>query len=172
MDSSQVLLLDAHPVDTDALLKTQHTDMVHKHELSCPRHMMGVVIGKGGRTIRELMESSGCHVVLHQECQKVVITAPSQEQLLECSARVQALLGSGGAECSAQFLCPLNRAGTLIGKQGGTVRELMRQSGTVIKTSRADVTPDGCSQVFHITAVKEEALTTVLQLMQGMVDKR
>jgi polyribonucleotide nucleotidyltransferase len=134
----------------------------------CPRNKMGVVIGKQGRTIKELMETSGCHVVLHQEHRKVVISASSAEQLEVGSAMVQNLLESRPVQ-TQQLLCPVGRAGVVIGKQGATVREVMQQSNCVIKTSRQDVTPDGRSQVFHITSETMESIELAVTLLQQII---
>ena len=148
----------------------------------CPRHKMGLVIGKKGRSILEVMESSGCHVVVHEEIQKVVITAASAEQLAAGSGMVQRLLGSGAPHThtrapqpqlqARQFLCPVRKAGLVIGKQGATVLGLMQQSGSVIKTSREDVTPDGSCQIFRITADTAERAEAAVTLLQQLVGNK
>lgn len=140
----------------------------------CPRQMMGVVIGKQGRTIKELMASSGCHITLHEDCLKVVITASSAEQLLQGRDQVQRVLEAGTRPLvqTVQVLCPVRKAGLVIGKQGTVVKQLMQQSGCVIKTNRQDVTPDGLSQIFHISANTLERIETATKLIQQLVDGR
>lgn len=132
---------------------------------------MKVIIGKKGRTINELMASSGCHIALHKEYQKVVITASSAEQLRDGSDKVQSLLGAGSQPVlTAQVLCPVHTAGRVIGKNGAVVRDLMQRSGCVIKTYRRDVTPDGLCQLFHVTAASAEMIEVATALIREIVE--
>lgn len=139
-------------------------------EQHCPIHLMGEIIGKGGRNIARLQESSGCNIVLHQEFRKVVITASSEEQLLLGVSMVQPLLLPRAAQ-ARQYLCPLRKAGLVIGKKGATVRQLMQQSGCEIKTNRADVSADGRSQIINIMGRTEAAVDMALALIQQIVER-
>jgi len=172
LNPQDVLFLDANPIDTsDFNSITGHTDMQHKEEMHCPKHLMGVVIGKGGSNITRLQESSGCNIVLHQEFRKVVITASSEVQLQVGVSMVQPLLLPPATQ-ARQYLCPLRKACLVIGKKGATVRQLMEQSGCVIKTNRADVSADGRSQIVYITGRTVEAVEMALALIQQIVERK
>lgn len=129
---------------------------------------MGVIIGKAGSTINRLQQTSGCNIILHQDCHKVVITASSDQQLQIGVDMVNQLLGPR-AMLSKQFNCPLDKAGLVIGKKGSTVRQIMQQSGCVIKTDRSDISSDGNSQIFYITGESEGAAERAITLIQQIV---
>lgn len=167
-----VMFLDAFPIDVSSIDEIgYHSSMVHKDELDCPRHKLGIIIGKQGKTIDRLMSSSGCNVVVHKECEKVIITASSKEQLIVGSGMVQQLLGTLPVQ-TVQFHCPLNQVGKVIGRNGTVVREVMARSGSLIKTSREHTTPDGLNQVFHISADNSTSIEQAIQLLNNILHRK
>ena len=73
---------------------------------------------------------------------------------------------------TVQFLCPIHQAGLLIGKRGNVVRELMQQSGCVIKTNRADISPNGQHQIFNISSSSEESIEIAMTLIHNVINTR
>ncbi len=137
----------------------------------CPQEKMGILIGKRGKKINDMIEQSGCHIVLHKKFLKVVITASTEEQLQVGRDMVQSAICSGPEyDIHYHYLCPIRRVGCVIGKKGTVIREIMAQSQCTIKSAREDITPDGQSQIFFISSNDMSNIQIALAAIQQIVN--
>jgi HrpA-like RNA helicase/predicted RNA-binding protein with RPS1 domain len=106
------------------------------------------IVGPGGQTVKEIRTKSGCWINCNFKSGMVTISGSNEEAILsakgfilKCLAQPSSPTGEimGRAEQSAPYpkkqksvsttvLVPINKIGTLIGKQGSKVKELREKS--------------------------------------------
>eukprot|EP01029_Cantina_marsupialis_P025346 TRINITY_DN66_c0_g1_i5.p1 TRINITY_DN66_c0_g1~~TRINITY_DN66_c0_g1_i5.p1 ORF type:complete len:435 (-),score=233.86 TRINITY_DN66_c0_g1_i5:833-2137(-) len=123
-------------------------------QLTCgvPARAIGYLIGTGGTKVREMKESSGCHISLDDKIMNAsgsvrhcrfegtveavqkgieVVKATIEEWKAENPANDEDVL-------SLTMVLPRSSIGYIIGHGGAAVRELNRQTNTLIKVFRSD----------------------------------
>lgn len=134
-------------------------------QIMVPDRTVGLIIGRGGETIRDLQERSGCHVNIVGEQKSVnglrpvnligpyAATAQAKEmimEIVESDARNTSGGGSAGGSAPPQgrpprddrektqdsILVPNEAVGMIIGKGGETIREMQNTTGCKINVSQ------------------------------------
>eukprot|EP00118_Oscarella_pearsei_P003253 m.13589 g.13589 ORF g.13589 m.13589 type:complete len:666 (+) comp25067_c0_seq3:20-2017(+) len=113
-------------------------------EIWVPGSKVGMVIGKGGETIKRLQETAGCRIVILQDSNIIAkegkplrITGP-REAVEKAKAFVEDILNQGEADTPAKLgpgevlinvKVPREFVGYVIGKQGDNIRRIQQESG-------------------------------------------
>eukprot|EP00039_Didymoeca_costata_P009090 m.120349 g.120349 ORF g.120349 m.120349 type:complete len:489 (+) comp14356_c0_seq4:177-1643(+) len=118
-----------------------------------PNDKVGLIIGKGGSTFREIQEQSGARMLIPKvpeagtDMRHVSVTG-TQEQINLCEEMIQARVVRKEHSSAAptdpnaltfKFPCPNDKIGLIIGKGGGTFREIQEQTGAKIIVPKAPV---------------------------------
>ncbi|GAB1312607.1 P element somatic inhibitor [Madurella fahalii] len=133
-------------------------------QIMVPDRTVGLIIGRGGETIRDLQERSGCHINIVSENKSVnglrpvnLIGPPAaarhaKELILEIvdsdsrngnnpvsrAGRADNFGGGGGAEkVNDSIFVPSDAVGMIIGKGGETIREMQNMTGCKINVSQS-----------------------------------
>ncbi|KAL2126066.1 hypothetical protein VTI74DRAFT_1832 [Chaetomium olivicolor] len=132
-------------------------------QIMVPDRTVGLIIGRGGETIRDLQERSGCHINIVSENKSVnglrpvnLIGAPAaarhaKELILEivdsdsrngnnpANARGGRNDGYGGGseKVNDSIYVPSDAVGMIIGKGGETIREMQHMTGCKINVSQS-----------------------------------
>ncbi|KAF0731732.1 hypothetical protein Ae201684P_005879 [Aphanomyces euteiches] len=111
-----------------------------------PRNLVGLIIGKGGETIRELQGKSGCHIQVARETEmnseateRTVMCSGSPAQLEMAKQLINDLLSDRmhggqfiGSGESMKMPVPNDKVGLIIGRQGATVKGVQQRTGASI----------------------------------------
>ncbi|ETV92722.1 hypothetical protein H310_13149 [Aphanomyces invadans] len=110
-----------------------------------PKSLVGLIIGKGGETIRELQGKSGCHIQVAREnevnpdlTERTVMCSGTPAQVEIAKQLITDLLGDrlhGGSGHSGETMklsVPNDKVGLIIGRQGSTVKGVQQRSGASI----------------------------------------
>ena len=174
---TKVQCLGAQPLNTKELLERcfPSEEGLCREEIDCPSDRAGLVIGPGGHTIREIMTNSGCDIVLHRteaaassQTTKIVITSFSMDPIRMAIDLIGRVIESAEQFCR-RVLCPLTKVGVVVGKQGTTVREIMRQCNCSIKTHKDDLSSDGKYQVFVACGPTEDHVLHAEALINAVI---
>lgn len=138
-------------------------------ELLIPGMKAGLIIGKGGETIKSLQEEHGVKMVLVQQTNnptpedkplrisgdpgRVEIAKQAVLNLINARDR-GGMYGYDGHE-TTQFLVVAEKAGLVIGKKGETIKEICRVSRAHVEISK-DPSPDPSKKVFNIRGARSE----------------
>ncbi|KAH6622531.1 hypothetical protein F5144DRAFT_332815 [Chaetomium tenue] len=136
-------------------------------QIMVPDRTVGLIIGRGGETIRDLQERSGCHINIVSENKSVnglrpvnLIGAPAaarhaKELILEIvdsdsrngnnagaarGGRPDSYGGGGGGapdKVNDSIYVPSDAVGMIIGKGGETIREMQNMTGCKINVSQS-----------------------------------
>ncbi|RHY05994.1 hypothetical protein DYB28_000107 [Aphanomyces astaci] len=118
-----------------------------------PKTLVGLIIGKGGETIRELQGKSGCHIQVAREnevnpdqVERTVMCSGTPAQLEMAKQLITDLLGDrlhgGGGHGGETMKMPVpnDKVGLIIGRQGTTVKGVQQRSGaSIVIPPAADV---------------------------------
>ena len=130
-------------------------------QILVPDRTVGLIIGRGGETIRDLQDRSGCHVNIVSENKSINGMRPvNLIGSVQAQDRAKALIGeivesdnkgtsikavmgredpygSGPDKVNDSVLVPGDAVGMIIGKGGETIKEMQNQSGCKINVSPA-----------------------------------
>ncbi|XP_076276173.1 P-element somatic inhibitor isoform X2 [Lasioglossum baleicum] len=141
-------------------------------EIMIPGPKVGLIIGKGGETIKQLQEKSGAKMVVIQE-------GPSQEQ-------EKPLRGARGSERSGNYsnessfnhgsgttdgvevLVPRAAVGVVIGKGGDMIKKIQAETGARVQFQQGR--EDGPGDRKCILSGKHQAVEQVRQRIQELID--
>lgn len=128
--------------------KRQRVDEVEPTtKLLVPAQSAGAVIGKQGSGLKEIRETTGAHVEMLQQAQAphwpndrvVILKGPAGLR----QAAVQVLLRTAfqmhGDLCTLKMLVTPQQAGSIIGRQGGTLKRIREQCGISVQVEREEV---------------------------------
>lgn len=127
-------------------------------QIMVPDRTVGLIIGRGGETIRDLQERSGCHVNIVGESKSVnglrpvnligsrEAAAHAKDLILEIvesdsktgggKDRVQAIMkDTGGSGEKDSIFVPSDAVGMIIGKGGETIKDMQNTTGCKINVS-------------------------------------
>lgn len=118
-----------------------------RSKLAIPNDKVGLIIGKGGSTIREIQMETGCKVLIpdpssNGNTRELEIMGPSDDLVARCEELVKQCTkvvdpielsdGMSVAVVSEVLRVPDNKVGLIIGRGGSTIRTLMQESGAMI----------------------------------------
>ncbi|WZN62829.1 vigilin [Chloropicon roscoffensis] len=154
--------------------------------ISCPKHLVPLVIGKGGSTVRGIERDTQTKIDIRQESDdmnRVCITGTKEgvqlavemvKQQMSTDRNAQQSSGfphelanqihSGQDTSEERFECPRSLVGVVIGSRGATVNEIQRKSG-----ARVDILQDRDPCEIVICGSKEsvsKASQAVHQIME------
>ncbi|KAI6189601.1 hypothetical protein M3Y97_00026000 [Aphelenchoides bicaudatus] len=126
-------------------------------EVIVPRSSVGIIIGKGGETIKRLASESGTKIQfkpddnpMSQERCAVIQGTPSQIERATNLIWDLVQRSNGNAQ---QEVClmhvPANKTGLVIGKAGDTIKSICSETGAHVELSR-DPPPNATEKVFVI----------------------
>ncbi|KAA3670627.1 far upstream element-binding protein [Paragonimus westermani] len=146
------------------------SDNVTTIEMMIPGMKAGLIIGKGGETIKSLQEENGVKMVLIQQTNnpspddkplritgdpaRVEKAKQAVMNLINARDRGGPMYGYDGQETS-QYAVPADKAGLVIGKGGESIKEICRVSGAHVEISK-DPPPDLTIKIFNIRGLRQE----------------
>ena len=159
--------------------------------ISCPKHLVPLVIGKGGSTVRGIERDTQTKIDIRQESDhmnRVCITGTKEgvqlavemvKQQMSTDRNAQQSSGfphelanqihSGQDTSEERFECPRSLVGVVIGSRGANVKEIQRKSG-----ARVDILQDRDPCEIVICGSKEsvsKASQAVHKLVGGFKEK-
>lgn len=156
-------------------------------EMMIPGNKAGIIIGKGGETIKQLQETAGVKMIIiqdsnspstyekplritgdHNNCQKA---RDMVNQLLSDKNGMNNSLSdySTQLKTTIEIAVPRSMIGIVIGKQGEMIKKIQLESGARIQF-RQDDDPNTASRLCTITGNQEQAQTantTILELINN-----
>ncbi|KAK7948056.1 uncharacterized protein PG986_008942 [Apiospora aurea] len=122
-------------------------------QIMVPDRTVGLIIGRGGETIRDLQERSGCHINIVGENKSVnglrpvnligsrEAAAQAKEHIMEIVDSDSRNVNGGGKQdrplINDSIYVPSEAVGMIIGKGGETIREMQSQTGCKINVSQS-----------------------------------
>lgn len=147
----------APPPNMEPLKETVH--------LYIPNSAVGAIIGTGGSTIRDMINSSGASIKVaqtnkdepidRQAERKVTIIGNPDAQwkaqyMIFKKVSFETYAGPQESRLKVEIFVPSNQVGRIIGKGGQTVRELQRQTHAIIKLPEESDSSDSEETPVHI----------------------
>lgn len=123
--------------------------------INIPQNMVGLLIGKGGETIRQLQERTGAHIQVTKDTENdpqsgarvvKVRLGGTKQQLDNVRKEIDALIevrgnpgtvGADGSRTESVYV-PGAHVGVVIGRGGETIKRLQAQTGARIQVSKDD----------------------------------
>ncbi|CAJ0933821.1 unnamed protein product, partial [Mesorhabditis belari] len=127
-------------------------------EVVVPRASVGMIIGKGGETIKRLGLETGTKIQFKPDddpsaIERTAVITGSREQIFKATELitdlVQKALAGGGSNDTFYMHVPANKTGLVIGKGGETIKQINAESGAHCELSR-DPPPNANEKVFII----------------------
>jgi predicted RNA-binding protein with RPS1 domain len=161
-----------NPVNIEFSLK----DTIQK-ELPVPENKYKFLIGRGGNTIRELNERSGCNIYLKEKKGIAEIKGSSQESVDEAVRLIKEVLGkktdaniseksktrSSVTKKKTNFCkvkIPIDKTGLLIGKKGKMISQIKKKSDTFIQIDKGTV---------HIKGRNEDGIKCAIKMINDLI---
>ena len=132
--------------------------MAMNQEVMVPERKVGLLIGKGGETIRKLQEETGAKIVVsHEERedkQKAVQIYGSKEQVQEAAQFVKAMMRfkgklNPGELCQEDISVGSHEMGKVIGRGGANIRDIRSTSGAVLEVLK-EKSEEGATTIIRI----------------------
>ena len=159
-------------------------------EMLIPGHKVGLVIGKGGETIKQLQEQTGAKMIIIQDTnqqaeQKPLRITGTPESVERAKAEVFKILnqqdnsrtgGRWGAGCPSgggdkdkmeYVMVASNKVGLVIGKGGETIKSINQASGAYVEIDR-NAPPDAVEKNFIIRG-SAEAVKSAKNMVLGKI---
>ena len=139
-------------------------------EMLIPGHKVGLVIGKGGETIKQLQEQTGALLTIIQDTnqqagQKPLRIIGTPESVERAKAEVFKILN----QQVEYVMVASNKAGLVIGKGGETIKSINKASGAYVEIDRI-APPEAVEKNFIIrgsTEAVERAKKMVLEKIRA-----
>lgn len=124
-------------------------------EVIVPRSSVGIIIGKGGETIKRLAQDSGCKIQFKPDDDpntpdRCATLQGTPDQIARATQMISDLLQRNQHNPAQEtFLMhvPANKTGLVIGKGGDTIKQICHESGAHVELSR-DPPPNASEKVF------------------------
>jgi far upstream element-binding protein len=122
--------------------------MIATIQVPVPNDKVGLVIGRGGMTIRAIQDKTGAHVQIPREGEGddpnmriITVSAPNHEAAEAAQAEIHSILegrrggGGGGAPMPQALIMHVknDKIGLIIGRAGATIKDLQARTGTRIQ---------------------------------------
>jgi len=111
-----------------------------------PSQAAGAVIGKHGSGLREIRETTGTHIEVLQTVQapewpndRVVILTGPEDSRNEAVLAILKMIQVTNGTCPFKMLVTPQQAGSLIGRQGSTLKRIRQQCGISVQVERDEV---------------------------------
>ncbi|KAE9552100.1 hypothetical protein FO519_004680 [Halicephalobus sp. NKZ332] len=126
-------------------------------EVIVPRASVGIIIGKGGETIKRLGTDSGCKIQFKPDDDpstpdRCATLQGTPEQIARATQLISELLQRSqnqGQQETFLMHVPANKTGLVIGKGGDTIKQINQESGAHVELSR-DPPPNASEKIFVI----------------------
>lgn len=126
-------------------------------EVIVPRASVGMIIGKGGETIKRLAAESGAKIQFKPDDDqstpdRCAVIQGTTEQIAKATQFISELVNKSGAGGGSEMFymhVPSNKTGLVIGKGGETIKQICAESGAHVELSR-DPPPNASEKVFII----------------------
>ena len=126
-------------------------------EVIVPRASVGIIIGKGGETIKRLGSDSGCKIQFKPDDDpstpdRCATLQGTPEQIARATQLISELLQRSqnqGQQETFLMHVPANKTGLVIGKGGDTIKQINQESGAHVELSR-DPPPNASEKIFVI----------------------
>jgi far upstream element-binding protein len=157
-------------------------------ELMVPGGKVGLIIGKGGETIKQLQERAGVKIVVIQDTNaptshdKPVRITGDRQSCLRAKDMLLDLLaekdlqghvdfssfggGGGGGRDTLELPVPRNMIGVIIGKGGDMIKKIQEQSGSRIQFKPEDEDVGGPTRICTITGGPQNNQTARTMIME------
>ena len=144
-------------------------------EMFVPREVVGLVIGRGGDTLKRIQSESRAKIQVDQENRdapqrRVTITASSQEDIQKAKALIEEIMlppQRGVGRQTVQMNVPGRVVGSIIGRGGESIRELQEKSGAKIQID-PNAEPLHGERMINITG-DSQAIDRAKQLIQDIL---
>lgn len=126
-------------------------------EVIVPRSSVGMIIGKGGETIKRLANESGAKIQFKPDDDpttpdRCAVIQGTAEQIAKATQMISDLVNKSGAGGGSEVFymhVPSNKTGLVIGKGGETIKQICGESGAHVELSR-DPPPNATEKIFII----------------------
>ena len=156
-------------------------------DIHVPSNVVGLIIGKGGESIRDLQERTGARVQVAKENlpgtnDRVVTVSGSEQQIREASAAIDNIVndrrdgdrgGGGGGlgyrrapEDALKVPVPNDKVGLIIGKQGMTIKAIQAKTGANIQIPGEADSDDRNTRTLIVTGSEDEKKSAEEQIYQ------
>jgi len=156
-------------------------------DIRIPNDKVGLVIGRGGETIKSLQADTGARIQIAKEPRpgspnRMVTLSGSEEQIRVAEKEVFGLIesrqrhqggggGNRGDTTQKKILIPQDKVGLLIGKGGETIRNLQANTGCRIQVTRdSEADPNAPTRQVSLSGTDRQvahAESEIESLMQG-----
>lgn len=140
----------------------------HLVEVDVPDADVGLIIGKGGTTIKMIQESTGASIQIpptgnpdNPSTRTVQVTHPNEAGAKQAKKQIEDLLNSKpsyaqtqGQQTTMQVLIPDKDVGLCIGRQGCVIKEMQQKTGTRIQIP-SQPTPGQPHRVATVTGTQD-----------------
>ncbi|KAK9708660.1 PAB1 binding protein, variant 2 [Basidiobolus ranarum] len=145
----------------------------------------GVIIGRGGQSVKEIRERSGTKVTISEQIQGVNERILTITGLVDTTAKAYSLVAQRLTEdveedttktlkgATIRLLIPHKRMGYLIGKSGSKIKEIQEASGAKLNASE-EMLPHSTERILTINGVADAiqiAIYHVCQILQDHMDR-
>lgn len=126
-------------------------------EVIVPRASVGMIIGKGGDTIKRLAQETGAKIQFKPDDEpsapeRCAVIQGTPDQIQKATALISDLVQKSGAVGGTEMFymhVPSNKTGLVIGKGGETIKQICGESGAHVELSR-EPPPNASEKVFLI----------------------
>ncbi|CAD5224177.1 unnamed protein product [Bursaphelenchus okinawaensis] len=126
-------------------------------EVIVPRSAVGIIIGRGGETIKRLAQESNTKIQFKPDedpnaSERCAVVQGTPEQITRATQMIWDLVqrSSGNQQSDVCLMhVPANKTGLVIGKGGETIKQICNESGAHVELSR-DPPPNATEKVFVI----------------------
>lgn len=126
-------------------------------EVIVPRASVGMIIGKGGETIKRLAAESGAKIQFKPDedqttPDRCAVIQGTTDQIAKATQFISELVNKSGAGVGAEIFymhVPANKTGLVIGKGGETIKQICAESCAHVELSR-EPPPNSSEKVFII----------------------
>jgi far upstream element-binding protein len=132
-------------------------------EVAVPPNYIGLVIGKGGESIKRIQQESGTKIQFDtsktdNNGNKICSISGPPDCIARAQDMIQDIIDNAAANRSGKFMggeevrmpVPSNRCGAVIGRGGETIRVIKQQSGCDIELDKISKTMGGDEKIFII----------------------
>jgi len=143
-------------------------------KLLIPARSAGAVIGKQGSGLKQLRETYGVNIEMLQQVQaphwpndRILILKGAlgpRQSAVDAVLRFAFMDGEGA---TLKMLVPSSAAGSVIGRQGGTLRSVREQAGVGVQVERDEVLGERLITATGTLAGVTTAATIVLAILEG-----
>uniref|UniRef100_A0A1I7ZYF1 Far upstream element-binding protein 1 n=2 Tax=Steinernema glaseri TaxID=37863 RepID=A0A1I7ZYF1_9BILA len=124
-------------------------------EVIVPRASVGMIIGKGGETIKRLGNESGAKIQFKPDDDptapdRCAVIQGTPDQITRATNLISELVNKSGSGAQSEVFymhVPANKTGLVIGKGGETIKQICSESGAHVELSR-DPPPNASEKVF------------------------